>query len=110
LIVNKEGMGKSSMTKIFEDSINYGNEVKTAESYYNYIKMLDSVGFDLNELRYNIDDLKMRLAESSSAYNYGVSTDKTDKKNPVILITKDLGGKIRIPILGRNLSDFTFNM
>ena len=110
LIVNKEGMGKSSMTKIFEDSINYGNEVKTAESYYNYIKMLDSVGFDLNELRYNIDDLKMRLAESSSARNYGVGTDKTDKKNPVILITKDLGGKIRIPILGRNLSDFTFNM
>ena len=39
LIVNKEGFGRSSMTKIFEDSINYGNEVKTAESYYNYIKL-----------------------------------------------------------------------
>lgn len=109
LIVNKEGFGRSSMTKIFEDSINYGNEVKTAESYYNYIKLLDSESFNLSELRYDIDDLKMRLAESSAAYNYGVSVNKTDKNNPVIKITKG-NGSYSIPILGRNLSDFTFNM
>jgi hypothetical protein len=65
LIVNKEGFGKGAMTKVFEDSINFGKELKTAEAYYDYIKALDNS--EEIDLIYDLKDLRIRLATTSDA-------------------------------------------
>jgi hypothetical protein len=68
--------------------------------------MIDSNKFKLEDLEYNIDDLKMRLANSRSARNYGVEINSEDKH---ILISSKTG-TYSMPLFNRNLSDFTFNM
>ena len=58
LIVNKDGYGRSSLTRLFENTINSGDTESLAYKFNDYISKLDSGELELNP---DVDEAKYRI-------------------------------------------------
>ena len=58
LIVNKDGYGRSSLTRLFENTINSGDTNSLAYKFNDYISKLDSGELELNP---DVDEAKYRI-------------------------------------------------
>ena len=58
LIVNKDGYGRSSLTRLFENTINSGDTESLAYKFNDYISRLDSGELELNP---DVDEAKYRI-------------------------------------------------
>lgn len=92
LFVNKDGFGKNSWTRIFEDLITANMNFPLINSYYNYLYYLDSDKIkwnikdpntdrdliDTDVIPYNINDLRCRIAliNPEDAWKVGVTVQK----------------------------------
>lgn len=87
LFVNKDGFGKNSWTRMFEDMITANYDFDALNSYYEYLYNLDSKTIkwlikdkdgneiiDKNLINYDINNLRVRLALTDEGESYKVGS------------------------------------
>lgn len=89
LLQNKDGFGKNSYTRIFEDLIGAGKDVDLINNYYNWLANRDSNYGDFTGLEYNINNLKFLIAINSPSDSYKVNASEIEiNGQKVIQISK----------------------
>lgn len=88
LLQNKDGFGKNSYTRIFEDLVNSGKAVDLVNNYYNWLADLDSNTDDskFDNINYNIKNLRFLIAwkNPNDAFKVNATTGKEDNNQPFV--------------------------
>jgi hypothetical protein len=88
LITNKNGHGNESFARFFEDMAKFGNNYTLVNKFHQYLSELDNGSIDMSDLQYNLDDLRIRLADLPGAESkFGVKLNKDGN----IAISVELG-------------------
>ena len=77
LVTNKNGYGNESFARFFEDIAKFGGGNTLVNKFYQYISELDNGNISMEELQYDLDDLRNRMADLPGVLEkFGVSLEK----------------------------------
>lgn len=105
--VNRNGFGNQAFTRFFEDTVRSQNKYSLVNSYYDFLRKVDTGEIAFNDIEYDIRDLQIYLAKktgSKSKFNVKLAD------NSALLIVKFEDNSTDEVELTYDPSDFLFRL
>ena len=81
LIQNKDGFGRNSYTRIFEDLVSSGRQIDRINSYYEWLSNRDMQNGNYSGINYNIQNLRFQIALNNSDDAWKVNAQTGTSEN-----------------------------